>query len=66
MPTLLDYLIAIPLSILWWWHGFTSDKCKLSPDKRHSLPIVKDGVVRCKYCGMLPDRKAPGANGKDR
>ncbi len=65
-PVLLDYLIAIPVIVLYWWHGFTTDRCPKSPDKRHSLTVIRQGKAGCIYCGKVPDRVAPGVDGKDR
>ena len=52
--TLLDYLLAIPLSIYFWCakHLARSDRCKKSPDRMHFY-ICKDFKDQCKWCGSL-------------
>lgn len=63
--TLLDYLLAIPVAIHFWYvkHFDRSERCKDSPDGMHFY-IVKGGILGvCKYCGKIemPKRDARGA-----
>lgn len=62
--SLVDQLLAVPISIIYWWHGLR-DRCPESPDGRH-WPVVKDAKYQCKYCGKPTVRVAPGADGIDR
>ena len=36
---LIDHLIAVPVTIHYWWHGLFEDRCKLSPDGRTKLQV---------------------------
>jgi len=62
-PALLDYLLAIPISIACCWYGLR-DKCSNSPDGRH-YSVVQNCRYQCKYCGKLADRMAPDIKGRD-
>lgn len=62
---LLDHLIAIPISVIYWWQGLRKE-CPESPDGRHGLIVVKTNKAGCQYCGKPPKRVAPDAEGRDK
>jgi len=60
--TLLDYLLAIPISIYFWCAKY-SDKlrCKESPDGACFF-ICKDFKKQCKWCGKIEGNKNKEVN----
>ncbi len=58
--TLLDYLLAVPVSIYFWLaeHLDRSNRCKDSPDGTCFI-IAKDGKNQCRWCGKLEPRGKP-------
>lgn len=61
---IIDYLIAIPVAIVYWWQNIR-DRCPASPDGKHGLTIVRDWKSGCEFCGKEPTRVAPRVDGKD-